>query len=80
MIRSILVMLALAIAGCAANKSTDANASANRSPMYMCPMHHEMTSSQPGKCAKCGMMMAMTQPTTQPADAGQSPPPSQHKH
>lgn len=57
--RSVFVAVALAFAGCAADKSTTPS---NGSAMYMCPMHHEMTSSQPDKCSKCGMMMATTQP------------------
>jgi hypothetical protein len=71
------VAVALVVAGCAADKSTSAS---NGSPMYMCPMHHEMTSSQPGKCAKCGTMMAATQPTTKPAAAEQTSTQGEHKH
>lgn len=75
--RSVVVAVALVIAGCAADKATSAS---NGSPMYMCPMHHEMTSSQPGKCAKCGMMMSATQPTTRPAAADPASPQGEHKH
>jgi hypothetical protein len=25
--------------------------------MYSCPMHPEVTSDKPGKCAKCGMAL-----------------------
>jgi hypothetical protein len=76
-LRSVLVAVALIVAGCAADKSTTAS---NGSAMYMCPMHHEMTSSKPGKCAKCGMMMAATQPTTKPAEADHPSSQAEHKH
>jgi hypothetical protein len=38
---------------------------------YMCPMHAEVTSTNPGKCAKCGMMLAATQPAAPPKSAHQ---------
>lgn len=76
-LRSIFVAVALVVAGGAADKSTSAS---NGSPMYMCPMHHEITSSQPGKCAKCGTMMAAMQPTTKTAAADPASPQGEHKH
>lgn len=32
-------------------------ASSDSSATYTCPMHPEVTSSQPGKCPKCGMRL-----------------------
>ena len=37
------------------------------SGVYACPMHPEVTSSEPGKCPKCGMVL-------QPAHADAQPP------
>lgn len=28
-------------------------------PLYVCPMHPEVTSSKPGKCPKCGMNLKL---------------------
>ena len=30
------------------------------SKVYTCPMHPEVTSSQPGKCSKCGMELTLS--------------------
>ena len=76
-LRSICVALAMVVAGCASDKTTGES---NGSAMYMCPMHHEMMSSKPGKCSKCGTMMAATQPTTKPATADQASAQGEHKH
>jgi hypothetical protein len=35
--------------------------------LYTCPMD-KVTSTQPGKCPKCGMDMAEFNPTNKPAD------------
>jgi FtsP/CotA-like multicopper oxidase with cupredoxin domain len=33
---------------------------------YVCPMHPEVTSQQPGRCPKCGMKLLAAQPGSQP--------------
>lgn len=60
-------------AGCASHSNqavSRSEHSGSTAMAYMCPMHRDVVSSQPGKCSKCGMMLAATQPTTQPAPAG----------
>jgi FtsP/CotA-like multicopper oxidase with cupredoxin domain len=34
---------------------------------YLCPMHPEVTSDQPGRCPKCGMKLLVGQPGSEPA-------------
>ena len=40
---------------------------------WLCPMHPEVTSDQPGRCPKCGMFL-------QPADGGDAPAAQHHDH
>jgi hypothetical protein len=61
------------LAGCQSKPQTSVShsqESASTAAAYMCPMHHEMTSSKPDKCGKCGMMMEATQPATKPTEGG----------
>jgi hypothetical protein len=71
--RLLFCMAGFALAGCAGHSNqtvSHSQQSTSTNMAYMCSMHPEVTSSQPGKCPKCGMMLAATQPTTQPAPAG----------
>ena len=64
MIRSCLilaVLAALAVTGCdtgteaPATESVQAHALAHTQPNYVCPMHPQITSDEPGNCPICGM-------------------------
>jgi uncharacterized protein YceK len=69
MVRLFCVAVLMAMSGCVSHGTHQAgrtDESAVTSSGYMCPMHHDMTSSTPGKCSKCGMMMEAKAPTTQP--------------
>ena len=35
---------------------------------YVCPMHPEVTSDEPGTCAKCGMQLVLRESAEQPDD------------
>jgi hypothetical protein len=61
-LRVFLTVSLMLMSGCATG-------SGGTEKQYMCPMHKEVTSTSPGKCAKCGTKMAATQPTTKPAEA-----------
>jgi FtsP/CotA-like multicopper oxidase with cupredoxin domain len=45
---------------------------------YACPMHPEVTSSEPGRCSKCGMKLLVTALAGQPA--GREPSAAPHQH
>jgi hypothetical protein len=39
------------------NMGSGTEASENAGDVYVCPMHPDVTSDQPGKCPKCGMSL-----------------------
>jgi len=72
--REVFVIVAiLSLTGCASHSNQtvkDSQHSDSMNMAYMCPMHPDVVSTQPGKCSKCGMMLVATQPTTQPGTGG----------
>jgi FtsP/CotA-like multicopper oxidase with cupredoxin domain len=44
--------------------------------LYACPMHPEVTSSEPGRCSKCGMKLLVTALAGQPAGRQPAAPPA----
>jgi hypothetical protein len=43
---------------------------ADASPVYVCPMHPDVTDTKPGKCPKCGMTMVLKDPSHDEDDSG----------
>jgi len=43
-------------------ETTRPQGSSAAAPLYVCPMHPEVTSSKPGECPKCGMQLERAAP------------------
>lgn len=50
-----LMMSAIVVAFTACGRHITPQKNVNQNVTYLCPMHKEYISSQPGKCPKCGM-------------------------
>lgn len=53
----LLLMSVIAVVFSACGRHIAQHKSSNQNVTYLCPMHLESISSQPGKCPKCGMKL-----------------------
>jgi CopA family copper-resistance protein len=61
--KNLLVFLLITVTGLYAQNDPKATQT------YVCPMHPEVTSNQPGRCPKCGMPLVLKKPASAPKPA-----------